>query len=71
MLLDTGPQPHGTQTPSYKFDEVKRWGDRLSNGILGVKELIIIMPINHRNVHWLCLKVSMANKSAMLWDSSG
>eukprot|EP00985_Skeletonema_marinoi_P011181 scaffold5297_cov108-Skeletonema_marinoi.AAC.9 len=68
-LLDTGPQPHGTQTPSYKFDEVKRWGDRLSNGILGVKELI--MPINHRNVHWLCLKVSMANKSVMLWDSSG
>jgi sentrin-specific protease 1 len=66
-LLDTGP--HGTQTPSYKFDEVKRWGDRLSNGILGVKELII--PINHRNVHWLCLKVSMANKSIMLWDSSG
>eukprot|EP00984_Skeletonema_dohrnii_P008236 scaffold3021_cov182-Skeletonema_dohrnii-CCMP3373.AAC.5 len=66
-LLDTGP--HGTQTPSYKFDEVERWGDRLSNGILGVKELII--PINHRNVHWLCLKGSMANKSIMLWDSSG
>ena len=41
---------------------------RSANGVK-FESLKTHLPINHRNVHWLCLKVSMVNK--LLWDSSG
>ena len=66
-LLGTGPT--GTLPPVYNFHEVRRWGNNLRGNIFGRKELII--PINHCNTHWLCLKASMERKSIGLWDPFG
>jgi hypothetical protein len=41
----------------------------MRGGVLGKKEIII--PINHQNTHWLCLKASIERKSIELWDSMG
>jgi len=41
----------------------------MRGGVLGKKEIII--PINHQNTHWLCLKASIERKSIELWDSLG
>jgi len=53
-LLRTGTD--GRSAPSYNFEGVKRWGNRLrrKHKILGVKEIFV--PINHSRIHWLLLR---------------
>ena len=68
-LLRTGTD--GRSAPSYNFDGVKRWGNRLrrKHKILGVKEIFV--PINHSRIHWLLLRANTETKVITLWDSQG
>ena len=68
-LLRTGTD--GRSAPSYNFDGVKRWGNRLrrKHKILGVKEIFV--PINHSRIHWLLLRANTDTKVITLWDSLG
>jgi len=68
-LLSTGST--GRNVPTYDFSAVSRWGNKLrrKGGVLGLKELFV--PINHQNVHWLFLRVHMAEKTIVLWDPQG
>jgi len=66
-LLQTGPD--GTYEPNYKYSEVGGWSSKISGGLFSLNNLYI--PINHKNIHWLTLRIDLAAKKISLWDSQG
>ena len=67
-LLQTGE--HGTAEPSYDYSQVAGWSGRVGqNGLFGLQNLYI--PINHKNIHWLTMRINFTAKMISLWDSQG
>ena len=42
---------------------------KISGGLFSLNNLYI--PINHKNIHWLTLRIDLAAKKISLWDSQG
>mmetsp|Transcript_23346 Transcript_23346/g.38034 ORF Transcript_23346/g.38034 Transcript_23346/m.38034 type:complete len:268 (+) Transcript_23346:10-813(+) len=66
-LLQTGPS--GTDEPNYDYSKVQRWSNRITNDLTSLQNLYI--PINHKNIHWLTMRIDFIAKKISLWDSQG
>ncbi len=66
-LLQTGS--HGTDDPNYDYSKVKGWSKMIKNGLFKLQNLYI--PINHKNIHWLTMRINFIAKKISLWDSQG
>lgn len=66
-LLQTGS--HGTDEPNYNYSKVKGWSTKIKKGLFNLENLYI--PINHKNTHWLTMRINVIKKIISLWDSQG
>ena len=51
------------------FEALRHDDSRIEGGLASLDELYI--PINVNNVHWIFIRVAMANKTMQLFDSQG
>jgi len=59
----------GAGRRTYSFEAVRNDDSRIEGGLSSLDELYI--PINVNNVHWIFIRVAMANKTIQLFDSQG
>eukprot|EP00986_Skeletonema_menzelii_P017430 scaffold19452_cov150-Skeletonema_menzelii.AAC.1 len=60
-LLNTGE--HGTDTPNYRYENVRGWSRSIPGGLFEQRRIFV--PINRQNVHWLTLCINMPERGSL------